>query len=84
MYTPTGYLPLSRSAHSSIWAMVWLANELLITYDGWPVAQPRFTRRPLASRMIFLPSGNTTWSTCGLISSHWYFSTEAMSISLSK
>ncbi|MCY1365234.1 hypothetical protein D9M69_520730 [compost metagenome] len=32
----------------------------------------------------FFPSGNFTWSTCGLISSHSYFSIEAMSISLSK
>ena len=43
--------------HSSIWASVWLAKDELITYDGWPVPQPRFTRRPLASRMIRLPSG---------------------------
>ena len=31
-----------------------------------------------------LPSGKITWSTCGLISSHSYFSIEATSISLSK
>jgi hypothetical protein len=34
--------------------------------------------------MMRLPSGKITWSTCGLISSHWYFSMEATSISLSK
>ena len=69
---------------SSIWAIVWLAKLELITKLGWPVPQPRFTSRPLASRMIFLPSGKITWSTCGLISSHLHFSSEAMSISLSK
>ena len=36
--------------------MVWLAKLDDITKLGWPVPQPRFTRRPLASRMIFLPS----------------------------
>ena len=34
--------------------------------------QPRFTRRPSASRMIRLPSGKMTWSTCGLMFSHVY------------
>ena len=48
------------------------------------MAQPRFTSRPLASRISRLPFGKITWSTCGLISSHWYFSIEATSISLSK
>ena len=70
--------------NSSICAIVWFANELLITKLGCPVPQPRFTSRPLASMMIFLPSGKITWSTCGLISSQVYFSSEAMSISLSK
>jgi hypothetical protein len=28
-----------------------------ITKLGWPVALPRFTRRPSDSSMIFLPSG---------------------------
>ena len=64
--------------------MVWLAKLELITKLGWPVPQPRFTSRPLASRMMRLPSGKITWSTCGLISSHRWRSSEAMSISLSK
>ena len=44
-----------------------VGKEELITYEGWPVPQPRFTRRPSASRMIRLPSGKMTWSTCGLM-----------------
>jgi hypothetical protein len=59
---------------SSICASTWLVNELDITKLGWPVAQPRFTRRPSASRMMRLPSGKMIWSTCGLISIHSYFS----------
>jgi len=46
--------------NSSIWAMVWLAKLEDITKLGWPVPQPRFTKRPLANRMMrlaFLPSG---------------------------
>src|SRR5205085_12417783 len=80
-------LPASYASglvNSSIWAMVWLANDDDITKLGWPVPQPRFTSRPLANRMIFLPSGKVMWSTCGLISSHSYFSIDATSISLSK
>jgi hypothetical protein len=69
---------------SSICAIVWLAKLDDMTKLGCPVPQPRFTSRPLASMMIFLPSGKVTWSTCGLISSQVYFSIEAMSISLSK
>lgn len=38
------------SVASLIWARVWFAKEQLITKLGWPVAQPRFTRRPSASR----------------------------------
>ena len=38
--------------NSSIWAIVWLVKELLITNDGWPVALPRFSRRPSDSTMI--------------------------------
>ena len=40
--------------NSSICAMVWLAKLDDITKLGWPVPQPRFTRRPLASRMMRL------------------------------
>src|SRR6218665_15263 len=49
--------------------MVWLAKLADITKLGWPVPQPRFTSRPLASKMMRLPSGKITWSTWGLISS---------------
>ena len=38
--------------------------------DGWPVAQPRFTRRPLARIKICLPSGNSTRSVPGFTSVH--------------
>ena len=55
-----------------------------MTKEGCPVAQPRFTSRPSASTMMRLPSGNMTWSTCGLMFSHVYWRSEAMSISESK
>src|SRR6202044_1838533 len=55
---------------SSIWASVWLVNEADITKDGWPVALPRLTSRPSDRRMIFLPSGNSISSTCGLTLLH--------------
>ena len=38
--------------HSSIWAITWLEKLLLITKDGWPVALPRFSKRPSESTMI--------------------------------
>jgi hypothetical protein len=44
-------------AHSAICAIDWLVNEFDITNDGWPVAQPRFTRRPRASSVMRLPLG---------------------------
>ena len=51
------------SVHRASWASTWLVNELDITNDGWPVAQPRFTSRPSASRRIEWPSGNVYLST---------------------
>ena len=54
--------PLSSSAmrvQSSICASTWLVKEFDMTNDGCPSAHPRFTRRPRASTMSFLPSGNT-------------------------
>ena len=53
--------------NSSICAIVWFVNELDITNDGWPVALPRFSRRPSDSRMIAWPSAKTHSSTCGLM-----------------
>ena len=50
-------LPLVAFAHSAICAMVWFVNEFDITNDGWPVAQPRLTRRPRASSVMRLPFG---------------------------
>jgi hypothetical protein len=44
-----------------------LAKLLLITKLGWPVAQPRFTRRPSASMKMLLPPGKVYISTCGLM-----------------
>ena len=42
----------------------WLVKELLMTKLGWPMAQPRFTSLPSASRMICLPVGTSYMSTC--------------------
>ena len=49
--------------HSSIWASTWLVKELLITKLGWPMAQPRFTRRPSANRITWRPLGSSKRST---------------------
>ena len=38
-----------------------------MTKLGWPVAQPRFTRRPSASMKMLLPPGKVYLSTCGLM-----------------
>ena len=54
--------PTGRSAPASGWR-----TSCDITKLGWPVAQPRFTRRPSASRKIALPSANVYLSTCGLM-----------------
>ena len=78
-------LVLARiGAQISIWASVWLENEADITKLGWPVALPRFTRRPSDSTMMRLPSGNSTSSTCGLTLCHLKFRRLAIWISLSK
>ena len=77
----------SLRVHSSIWAIVWFVNELLITKLGWPVALPRFSSRPSESTMIEWPSSNTHSSTCGLMlmrSTPGVRARPAMSISLSK
>ena len=75
------------SLNSSIWAIVWFENELDMTNDGWPVALPRFIRRPSDSTMIESPSSKVHSCTCGLISCFVMpgtFARPAMSISLSK
>ena len=33
----------------------WLVKELDMTNEGWPVAQPRLTRRPSARRIMWRP-----------------------------
>mmetsp|Transcript_173391 Transcript_173391/g.421725 ORF Transcript_173391/g.421725 Transcript_173391/m.421725 type:complete len:312 (+) Transcript_173391:215-1150(+) len=82
---PFVYLSLSRFTHSSTWASVWLVKEFDITNDGWPVAQPRFSRRPSASMITPWPSSKMKRSTCGLIFSRSHLAIRpAMSISLSK
>src|SRR5688572_31565107 len=44
------YTTLFRSfSLSSSWASTWLVNEADMTKLGWPVAQPRFIKRPSAS-----------------------------------
>jgi hypothetical protein len=60
-------LVVVRFWNSSICAITWLVKLLLITKLGWPVAQPRFTRRPSASTIMLWPSGKVNWSTCGLM-----------------
>ena len=62
-------------------------NEQDITNEGWPVAQPRFSRRPSARIITEWPSGNRHSSYCGLMlirSMPAIFFRPAMSISLSK
>lgn len=39
---------------SSICASTWFVNELLMTKLGWPIAHPKFTKRPSASSIICL------------------------------
>ena len=68
-------------------ARTWFVKEQDITKEGWPVAQPRLSRRPSARMMTPWPSGNTKRSHCGLM--FWrlmpgQLMTPAMSISLSK
>ena len=73
--------------NSSICAITWLVNEFDITKLGWPVALPRFSRRPSESTMIEWPSEKRHSSTCGLIvmrSMPLVAVRPAMSISLSK
>ena len=48
------------SACSSSCAITWLVNDADITKLGWPVAQPRFSRRPSASTITLWPSGSGT------------------------
>ena len=37
---------------SSSWAKTWLENEVDITKDGCPVAHPKLSNLPSASKMI--------------------------------
>ena len=85
VYTPIGYW--SVLVKISICAITWLVKLLLITKLGWPVALPRFSRRPSDSTMIVCPSANTHSSTCGLtliLLMPGSAARPAMSISLSK
>ena len=47
--------------------LTWLEKEADMTKLGCPMAQPRLTRRPSASRMMFLPFFKVNRSTCGLM-----------------
>merc|ERR1719460_1938951 len=70
---------------SSSWARVWLVKELDMTNDGWPVAQPRLSRRPSARTITPLPSGKMYLSHCGLMFMRVVaFSSASIWISLSK
>jgi hypothetical protein len=67
--------------------MTWFVKLALMTNDGWPVAQPRFSSRPSARIMTLWPSGKRNSSYCGLMlirSMPGIFFSPAMSISLSK
>merc|ERR1719326_28910 len=79
-------LPASLYAlRSSSCASVWLVNELDITNDGSPVAQPRLQRRPSASTITPWPSGKMNLSHCGLMFMRVVaFSSCSIWISLSK
>jgi hypothetical protein len=44
----------------------WLVKEHDMTKDGWPVAQPRLSRRPSARMMTPWPSGKMKRSHWGL------------------
>ena len=59
--------PVVRSFQSSSCAMTWLVKEQDITNEGWPVAQPRLSRRPSASTITPWPSGKMNLSTWGLM-----------------
>merc|ERR1719164_110065 len=70
---------------SSSCARVWLVNELDMTNDGWPVAQPRLSRRPSARMITPWPSGKMYLSHCGLMFMRVVaFSSCSIWISLSK
>merc|ERR1719231_1684769 len=45
----------------------WLVNEFDMTNDGWPVAHPRLTSRPSASKITWRPLAISYRSTCGLM-----------------
>merc|ERR1712087_259650 len=79
-------LPASSYAlRSSSCASVWFVNELDMTKDGWPVAQPRLRRRPSARTMTPWPSGKVYLSHCGLMFIRVVaFSSYSIWISLSK
>merc|ERR1712166_1684471 len=75
------------SFQSSSWATTWLVNEQDMTKEGWPVAQPKLSRRPSARTMMPVPLGNTHLSTWGLMLMCLMpgnFMRRVMSISLSK
>merc|ERR1740123_2174169 len=63
----TAMLYLPGLHQSSIWASTWLEKEADITKLGWPMAQPRLTRRPSARRIRFFPFCRVYLSTCGLM-----------------
>mmetsp|Transcript_46701 Transcript_46701/g.123968 ORF Transcript_46701/g.123968 Transcript_46701/m.123968 type:complete len:202 (-) Transcript_46701:829-1434(-) len=87
MYTFLPNLLVSLLAQISSCASTWLVKEHDMTNEGWPVAQPRLSRRPSARMMTPWPSGKTKRSHWGLM--FWRTTPgnlvrPAMSISLSK
>merc|ERR1712107_158058 len=42
------FLLVFQLSNKSSWARAWLVKEQDITKDGWPVAHPKFNKRPLA------------------------------------
>src|SRR5690349_18377990 len=69
-----------------IWASTWLVKLHDMTNELWPVAQPRLTRRPSASRMRWRPFFIRKRSTWGLMFwTDWALAlSQATSISTSK
>mmetsp|Transcript_26917 Transcript_26917/g.55867 ORF Transcript_26917/g.55867 Transcript_26917/m.55867 type:complete len:202 (+) Transcript_26917:104-709(+) len=87
MYTFLSNFFVSLLAQISSCASTWFVKEHDMTNDGWPVAQPRLSRRPSARMITPWPSANRKRSTCGLMFCRTMpgnLARPAMSISLSK
>ena len=67
--------PTHHITHTHSWSRshicphlpTWFVKEQDMTKEGWPVAQPRFSRRPSARMMTPWPSGKMKRSHWGLM-----------------